>query len=184
MTVDLVRFKPEYFEEFMKWRNQPLSRAHNPLKDIDPGTMFKILGDEKTDLAILSRDSENFEEDFGFRWFIETENKVVGNITLKNISMMMGYAEIGYSVGEEFHGKGVATAAIKTLLARVFSETKIRRITAIVHEKNLASLRVLEKLAFQREGLLREHFLLNGSPANEVYLAILKSEFLTKFPTK
>jgi [ribosomal protein S5]-alanine N-acetyltransferase len=185
MKIDLVRFKPEYFEEFMKWRNQAASLEHNPLKEIDPGTMFKILADAKTDLQMLSRNTDTFEEEFGFRWFIQTEDgRVVGNISLKNISLMMGYGEIGYGIGEEFQCQGIATAAIGELLRRLFSETPLRRIIAIVHEKNFASLRVLEKLGFQKEGLLREHFLLNGSPANEVYLAILKSEYLAKLTTK
>lgn len=185
MKVDLVRFKPEYFEEFMRWRNQSASLAHNPLKRTDPGTMFKMLCDSKTDLQLLSRDTDNFEEAFGFRWFIQTEDdRIVGNLSLRNISLMMGYGEIGYGVGEEFQGQGFATAAITELLRRLFSETPLRRIIAIVHEKNAASLRVLQKIGFQKEGLLREHFLLNGSPANEVYLAILKSEFVVKFPTK
>jgi ribosomal-protein-alanine N-acetyltransferase len=46
-----------------------------------------------------------------------------------------------------------------------------------VHEENQASRRVLEKLGFQEEGLLREHYIINGTPVNEVLYALLKHEW-------
>jgi len=46
-----------------------------------------------------------------------------------------------------------------------------------VHEENRASRRVLEKSGFVQEGLLREHYLINGQPVNEVLYGLLRQEW-------
>jgi RimJ/RimL family protein N-acetyltransferase len=112
-----------------------------------------------------------------YRWFIEVGNDVVGSVSLKNISHMMGYAEIGYGVAESHQGRGIATAAVAALIDKAFVESSVRKLIAYVHEQNAASCRVLQKLGFQREGLLREHYIINGSPENEILFGLLKKEW-------
>jgi RimJ/RimL family protein N-acetyltransferase len=46
-------------------------------------------------------------------------------------------------------------------------------------ENNLASRRVLEKVGYVDEGCLREQFLVNGLPANEIFYGILRRELKT-----
>ena len=90
---------------------------------------------------------------------------------------MMGTVEIGYTITEKHHGLGLATTAVRALLDRIFKETPIRRVVAYVHQKNIASCRVLEKLGFTQEGILREHYIVNGLPVNEVVFGLLRSEW-------
>jgi ribosomal-protein-alanine N-acetyltransferase len=65
--------------------------------------------------------------------------------------------ELGYLVGPEARGRGVATRALALLVAYAFAELGMARIQALVHPDNPASGRVLERLGFQREGLLRDY---------------------------
>jgi ribosomal-protein-alanine N-acetyltransferase len=130
----------------------------------------KMLESEGSDLANLRK----FES---YRWFVDLEGEVVGSVSLKSISHSMAYAEIGYGVAETHHRRGIATAAVTLLLEKVFSETALRKLMAFVHDKNQASCRVLEKLGFRQEGLLLEHYLINGRPENEVLYSLLKSEW-------
>jgi RimJ/RimL family protein N-acetyltransferase len=65
-------------------------------------------------------------------------------------------AEIGYWLGEQFWGFGYATQALEALTKMVFSETEIVRIYAPVFSSNLASMRVLEKCGYEREGIFRK----------------------------
>ena len=53
----------------------------------------------------------------------------------------------------------------------------LRKLPAYVHDKNLASCKVLQKLGFTQEGLLREHYLINGVPENELLFGLLKREW-------
>ncbi len=90
---------------------------------------------------------------------------------------MMGTAVIGYMIGEDFHGRGIATQAVKLWTSMIFDLTDIRRLTASVAEQNYASLRVLEKVGYKREGLLREHFIIQGTPTNQIVFGLLRSEW-------
>jgi ribosomal-protein-alanine N-acetyltransferase len=60
-----------------------------------------------------------------------------------------------------------------------FRQTPLRKLIAYVHEENTASTRVLEKAGYTREGLLREHYLVNGLPANEIIYGILRQEVIS-----
>ena len=59
-----------------------------------------------------------------------------------------GNAELGYWIGKEFCGQGLATIATTTLTRYAHKELGHKFVTAHVHKDNLASLRVLEKSGF------------------------------------
>ena len=170
MDLTLLPYEPAFLDAFIAWRYQPLSVRHNPLKAMSAKEIAQMLASESAELGRLTLHES-------YRWFISAGAKVVGTVSLKNISHSMGYAEIGYGVAESHQGKGIATAAIKLLIDRIFRETALRRLMAFVHEENIGSCRVLEKLGFQEEGLLREHYVINGMPVNEVLYGLLKSEW-------
>ena len=71
-------------------------------------------------------------------------------------------AEIGYWLGEDFWGRGIATAAVTKLSHHALREPDIYRIFATVFASNPASARVLEKAGFILEGLLSRAILKNG----------------------
>jgi RimJ/RimL family protein N-acetyltransferase len=173
MALRLLPYDPAFLGPFIEWRNQPLSVRHNPLKAMSVDEIARMLSSEGAELRELSA----FES---YRWFISAEGQVVGAVSLKNISHSMGYGEIGYGLAESHHGKGIATAAVSLLLGKIFRETNLRRLLAYVHEENIASCRVLEKLGFQEEGLLREHYVINGAAVNEILYGLLKREWVSE----
>ncbi|MCE0498456.1 MAG: GNAT family N-acetyltransferase [Methylacidiphilales bacterium] len=71
-------------------------------------------------------------------------------------------AELGYWVARTYRGRGLATAAVKAVVAYGFQELGYRRIEATAFHQNQASFRVLEKAGFRREGLLRGYHMKNG----------------------
>lgn len=71
-----------------------------------------------------------------------------------------GQIHVGYSVGQEFWGRGVATQAMKSLLQQVSQ----RPLHARVASHNVASLRVLAKCGFVEQGRV-------AGPEDERYLA-------------
>jgi RimJ/RimL family protein N-acetyltransferase len=72
---------------------------------------------------------------------IELDGEVAGNVVLFGFE---GRREVGYWIGREFWGRGVATRAISAFL----QEVEERPIYAGVAETNVASIRVLEKCGF------------------------------------
>jgi RimJ/RimL family protein N-acetyltransferase len=170
LSIKLLAYEPAFLRPFLDWRYQPLSVRHNPLKSMSRDEIEKMLEGESTDLSLILKVES-------FRWFISLNGETVGTVSLKNISHSMGYGELGYGVAESHHGKGIATAALSVAIEKIFRETNLRKLLAYVHEENHASRRVLEKLGFQEEGLLREHYVINGIPVNEVLYALLKREW-------
>ena len=71
-------------------------------------------------------------------------------------------AEIGYWIGEEFWGKGIATEATIAITEHAFSTTDMLRAYACVYSWNPASARVLEKAGYVREGVMRSHVVKDG----------------------
>jgi RimJ/RimL family protein N-acetyltransferase len=68
-----------------------------------------------------------------------------------------GTAGIGYWVLVRARRRGLATAAVQLLTRWAIAQAGMQRIEALVEPGNRASLRVLERCSFRREGLLRDH---------------------------
>jgi RimJ/RimL family protein N-acetyltransferase len=76
---------------------------------------------------------------------VVVDGHVAGNV----VSWVQGGERlVGYWIGREHWGKGVATAALSTFLRQV----AIRPLVAYVAERNVASIRVLEKCGFRTTG--------------------------------
>ena len=171
-TVELIAYNPAFLQLFIQWRREHLTVRHNPLQAMSDEEIAAMLQAQGSELAQIG-------EHESFRWFISTGREVVGTVSLKNISHSMGYGEIGYGVSQSHHGRGIGTAAVGLLVEKVFSESPLRRLIALVYEENRASRRLLEKLGFQEEGLLREHYLIQGVPVNEVLYGLLKRDWMS-----
>jgi ribosomal-protein-alanine N-acetyltransferase len=87
-------------------------------------------------------------------------------------------AEIGYDLWPDYWGKGIMPEAISALVCFGFNKMGINRIEATTHTENQRSQRVLEKLGFQREGILREYYYRDGTYNNQVQFSFLQSEWL------
>lgn len=98
-------------------------------------------------------------------WFraICLGDKVIGSLTLdKQKGAHACSAELGYVISRKFWGQGFATQAIQLALQNGFDDLKVERIEAYVDPTNLASMRVLEKSDFLKEGLLRKSIIQKG----------------------
>ena len=73
-----------------------------------------------------------------------------------------GTAEIGYWLGRDFWGRGIATAAVVALRDYAFETFELERLEASVFGSNPSSARVLEKAGFQQEGRLRKAIVKDG----------------------
>lgn len=87
------------------------------------------------------------------------------------------YPEIGYGIPEEqARGKGYATEGVRLLVRYLFMGYLVERIVAFTEEENRPSQRVLEKVGFQQEGVLRRATFRDGQWRNMVIYGILRDE--------
>ena len=89
-------------------------------------------------------------------------------------------AFVGYSMDQHFVGRGIATEAVKLVIELAFNSLKLHRVEAYIAPQNIASIRVIEKAGFLKEGLLRKLLFINGGWVDHYMYAILQEEYLKK----
>lgn len=83
-------------------------------------------------------------------------------------------AEIGYWLGEEFWGRGIATNAVIAVTDHAFANHDLCRIYAHVFDWNRASARVLEKAGYEFEGRMKKSVTKDGQTIDQLMYAIVR----------
>lgn len=106
---------------------------------------------------------------------IALDDEAVGGIgfTVQN-DVAHRSAEIGYWLGEQFWGRGIATEALTAVTEYAFRNFDLCRLYAHVFEWNPASARVLEKAGYQFEGRLKKSVTKDGQTIDQLMYAIVR----------
>ncbi|MEN6578628.1 MAG: GNAT family protein [Phycisphaerales bacterium] len=106
---------------------------------------------------------------------VATQHEAIGGIGLEFGDDVHRFtAELGYWLGEPFWGRGIATDAVRLFTEWAFAHLEVYRIHAAVFAGNDASVRVLEKAGFEREGRLRAGVFKNGRVLDQWLYAKIK----------
>jgi RimJ/RimL family protein N-acetyltransferase len=81
---------------------------------------------------------------------LRAEQRVAGTIHLKGPPGVAGSVDLGWEVEPDDRGRGVATEAARAVLHWALAQPRVRRVTARIHDENLASVRVAEHLGMRR----------------------------------
>ena len=104
---------------------------------------------------------------------IEVDGEAAGGIGLALKSdIERRSAEIGYWLGEAFWGRGIVTAAARALTAYGFEAFDLARIFAVPFANNHASIRILEKCGYVREGTMRRSTIKEGVVLDQALYAV------------
>jgi RimJ/RimL family protein N-acetyltransferase len=110
--------------------------------------------------------------------FTKKSQKHIGNITLRQFDRRNSHAEIGVIIGDrESRGKGYATEAIRLLADHAFYQLNLHKVSSGMAKGNEGSKKAFEKAGFKVEGVLREHFYLDGTYLDCYRMGLLKSEY-------
>lgn len=104
----------------------------------------------------------------GEDFVIEFEGRVVGDVGAGRLP------DFGFMIHPEYWGKGIATEAAAAFIDYAFSNELTDQLLADVDPRNLASLRVLEKLGFARTGEAKNTFLLGDEWCDSIYLGLAR----------
>ena len=118
----------------------------------------------------------------GIRWAITLKsgpdaNRLIGTCGFHRWQPDHYRAEIGYELARAYWDQGIMRTALKSILDFGFVKMNLNRIEAEVWAENIRSVRFLEKLGFQREGLLRQAEYARGAFQDILIYAILKADF-------
>jgi RimJ/RimL family protein N-acetyltransferase len=93
---------------------------------------------------------------------------VVGDEAIGSISLVLGddiarcSAEIGYWIGREYWGRGIMPEAVRAVTCYGFDELRLLRVFAVPFARTWRSARVLEKVGYAYEGLMRRSAIKEG----------------------
>jgi len=106
---------------------------------------------------------------------IAIDDQVIGGIGIEpRQDVYRKTAILGYWLSEELWGKGIMSEAVKLVTDYAFNQLGLFRIQASVYSKNPASMRVLEKAGYLKEGVMRNPVIKTGIVMDEHLYAILK----------
>ena len=114
---------------------------------------------------------------FGLAATLASGGELIGAVGIRITSPQRREAILSYMWRRDVWGRGYATEAAEALVAFGFEKLGMHRICAFCDVDNGASVRVLEKAGFQREGLLRKHILIRGRWRDQYLYAILEEEW-------
>jgi ribosomal-protein-alanine N-acetyltransferase len=127
----------------------------------------------------IRRYLEDQRSDVAYPFFIfrKSDNVLVGGLTLSNIRRGCAQAaSLGYWMGEQHARRGYMTAAVGTILPFAFGTLRLHRMEAACIPANGASIRLLEKTGFQREGSARQYLCINGVWQDHLLFARLRDD--------
>jgi len=167
-----------------------------PLADADVPALFAVFSDEQVmrywstppmrDVAeaqaLLDDIRASFQQRALFQWGVarREDDRVIGTCTLFNLDRRNGRAELGYALARDCWGQGLMSDALVALVAYAFGPLDLRRLEADVDPRNAASIRIVERLGFVREGLLRERWHVGGEVQDSLILGLLRREWTAR----
>jgi ribosomal-protein-alanine N-acetyltransferase len=140
----------------------------------------KWLNDPKFTDEIESQETvEDLEKSYarsGSQWFF-IEKKDGTRIGWAAKYLEGELTTIGYGVVPAERGKGYATETATIIVDYLFLSKDIVRVQADTSTENSASQRVLEKVGFQKEGIIRKHYFSSGKRRDSYLYSILRDEW-------
>jgi len=161
--VDLKPFSLEDLEFLYRWNNNPdYAGEYEPPEQVTREELEEWLLEEKP----------------GQRWYIIQTKQGLGVGQLVAKEKEDNTIQVGYRVTPPARNKGHCTAAVRTVVNYLFSETDAERITAEANPRNTASIRVLEKVEFTQTCYKEKAVEINGVWMDGAVYEIKKSDWL------
>jgi [ribosomal protein S5]-alanine N-acetyltransferase len=127
----------------------------------------------------LKRYAEDQRTDLAYSFFIfrADRNVMVGGVTLSNVRRGVAQTgSIGYWMGAPYARQGFMSRALRVLIPFSFGNLRLHRLEAACITTNVASVRLLEKSGFLREGYARQYLCINGMWQDHLLYARLKDD--------
>jgi ribosomal-protein-alanine N-acetyltransferase len=163
-----IRDAPWYFEHF-NTKEIVEGQDHGGPRD---------LNEARAELKLYFLD--NFRRRSGIRWGItlKGDDKLIGSAGFyKWIQPERYKAEMGYDLNPAFWGMGIMTETLSAIIQYGFDQMGLHRIEVLISRPNKRSQTLIRKLGFKREGVLRDHYFVEGRFSDDVIFSLLKEEW-------
>jgi len=153
---------------------------HFSVREIEEGTGYPAPRDLDVAREEVQRFIINlFEHGLGYRWGIarKDDDQLIGTCGFYLWDKEVRKAEIGYDLEPRCWGQGIMTEALGEMLRFGFEEMDLNRIQVKTAPWNERSMRLVRRLGFRKEGVLRDNFVFKGELQDDVLFSLLKREW-------
>ena len=155
-----VNLRQESYNFLQKWE---------PYWDINQCNRSSYMRQLKT-----QRTKAVYDLAYSFLCFRKDNKDLLGGINISNIQRgVIQTCNIGYWLGERNIGYGYMEESIKAIIPYIYEQLKIHRIQAFTLEDNIASRKLIEKVNFKKEGVLREAMKINNEWKDHLIYSLL-----------
>lgn len=162
-TSDRIYIRPFVLEDVqalldLRVRNRQFFQPFEPIQSEEHFTY-------EGQLQAIQKCIQNFATDAGYAFgiFHQETDALIGRVNLSNISRgAFQSCTIGYYLDQTCNNHGYMTKAVQLVTQFAFGNASLHRLQAAVMPHNQPSIRVIEKLNFQYEGLARFYLCING----------------------
>lgn len=121
----------------------------------------------------------SWEDDFAFPLGVfDRDGEVIGGAGISDLDRTNRIGNIGYWTCESARNRGVATTAARASALLGFGELGLSRLEIVVLARNLASLRVAEKLGALREAEVHDRLRFRDQPATAVVYSLVPADIM------
>lgn len=110
-------------------------------------------------------------------FFVDGIDEPVGRFVYFDINPRNRSAEFGYIVNPVLRDQGIGTKMLTLAISDLFSTTDLNKLYCQTAAFNIPSIKLLEKLGFHKDGVLREHHELDGKLWDDYVYSILRYEW-------
>ena len=108
---------------------------------------------------------------------VRVDGRLAGQVTVDNIVRgAMRSGDLGYWIDRAVAGRGMASLAVALVCDHAFGPVGLHRLQAAIRPENLPSQRLVERLGFRREGLLRRYLDIDGDWRDHAAYGLLAEE--------
>ncbi|MFM7449307.1 MAG: GNAT family N-acetyltransferase [Leptolyngbyaceae cyanobacterium] len=112
-----------------------------------------------------------------FAFWVEECEEPVGKFSYFDVNPRNRSAEFGYRIDPAMRERGLGTQMLQICISRVFQSTPLNKLYGQTAAFNLPSIRLLQKLGFHQDGVLREHHELEGRLHDDYVYSLLRREW-------
>jgi len=167
--LDFIEIKEKHLDDLFRLFGDPeVVRFYNLLPFENPSEGMEFINWYKS----------RYNNGLAIRWGIalKGEQNIIGTIGFNNYSPNHR-ANIGYDLQKNYWNRGYITESLKTIIKFGFEQLNVNRIEAEIMQGNYASEKVLEKLGFTKEGILRQWMFWNNKHFDMTMYSLLKDDF-------
>ncbi|PTM56606.1 GNAT family N-acetyltransferase [Desmospora activa] len=119
------------------------------------------------------------DQKYIFGVFLKETEQLIGKVILAGVARgSLQSCSLGYYLDQAQNGKGYTTEAVRLAVKVAFEELQLHRIEARIMPKNIGSIRVIEKLGFQKEGHCRKDAYINGKWEDHLAFGLLAEDYV------